>query len=339
MTTTNPIPPVAVYTDVDDTDITPGITLLEEAGFEVRVLGTREPEAIVSGGQGAEVLLPGYSEITRDMIERLPSLKLISLMSMGTDNVDVEAATDHGIFVTNVPGAATEEVATHALSILLAGLRQLPFYTHSANPLDWNDRAPVAPRRLSELTLGVLGLGRIGKKLAHMASPLFAEVIGYDPYLPNTAEVQSDIERLGIRRCELADVQTQADVLCLHLPLSQTTQTMINADFMARMPEKSFLVNVSRGGLIDHSALASALESGHLAGAALDVLDEEPPSGEHPLVGRSEVIITPHIAYYSDRTLIDYVRIQAQNAISFVRTCQPDSPVNAPKPQGFPPHD
>ena len=330
MTTTVSGPPVAVYTDVDDTDIGPGVALLEEAGFEVRVLGTRESEGIVKGAQEATALLPGYSEITRDMIERLPNLRVISLMSMGTDNVDVEAAAGHGVWVTNVPGAATEEVATHALSGILAGLRQLPYYMSTANPTDWNDRAPVAPRRLSDLTLGLIGLGRIGRELARMASPLFSKVIGYDPYLPAAGQASSDLDALGVLRCELSEVRSEADVLSLHLPLTESTENMVDAEFLAEMPGHAFLVNVSRGGLIDRSALAAALDSGHLFGAALDVLEEEPPTLSHPLLGRDNVIITPHIAYYSERTLIEYVRIQAQNVISFNQTGRPDSPVNDP---------
>ena len=183
--------PIAVYTDVDDTDPTPGIRLLEEQGFEVRVLGTRDPQEIIAGAQGATVLLPGYASVTREMIEALPELRLISLMSMGFDYVDIDAATEHGVWVTNVPGAATEEVATHALAILLSSVRQLRFYTASAVPATWNDRAETAPPRLSETTLGIIGLGKIGRELVRLARPLFGEVIGYDPMLPDTPEVRA----------------------------------------------------------------------------------------------------------------------------------------------------
>lgn len=322
--------PIAVYTDVDDTDPTPGIRLLEEQGFEVRVLGTRDPQEIIAGAQGATVLLPGYASVTREMIEALPELRLISLMSMGFDYVDIDAATEHGVWVTNVPGAATEEVATHALAILLASVRQLSFYTASAAPATWNDRSETAPPRLSETTLGIIGLGKIGRELVRLARPLFGEVIGYDPMLPDTPEVRAELAQLGVRRTELAEVRAAADVLSLHLPLTPQTERMVDADFFAAMPAGSVLVNVSRGGLVDHSALAAALDAGHLAGAALDVLEQEPPSADHPMLGRKDVVLTPHIAYFSARTEIEYVRIQAQNAATLLATGAPDSPVNQP---------
>lgn len=322
--------PIAVFTDVEDTDITPATAMLEAAGFEIRVLGTRDPREIIAGAQGAHALLPGYSEITREMIEALPDLRIISLMSMGIDSVDVQAASDHGIWVTNVPGAATEEVATHALTMVLAQLRQLPFYTASANPADWNERSGVAPRRVSELSLGIVGLGRIGRELARLAGPLFGSIVGYDPFLPDTEATRTELDSLGVRRTDLAEVQTTADVLSLHLPLTAETENMIDEKFLSGMAKGALIVNVSRGGVIDHAALAAALDDGRLAGACLDVLDEEPPGADHPLLGREDVVLTPHIAYFSDRTAIEYVRIQAQNAISLNETGRPESPVNTP---------
>lgn len=322
--------PVAVYTDADDTDPSLGIRLLEEHGFQVRVLGTRDPAEIIAGAADATVLLPGYAEITREIIEALPRLQLISLMSMGFDYVDVEAATEHGVWVTNVPGAATEEVATHALAILLSSVRQLGYYTASAAPGTWNDRAASAPPRLSETTLGIVGLGKIGRELIRLARPLFGTVLGYDPLLPDTPEIRADLERLGVQRVSLEEVQRGADILSLHMPLTAETERMIDAEFISRMPEGAVLVNVSRGGLIDNAALVAALESGHLSGAALDVLDEEPPSPDHPLLGRPDVVLTPHIAYFSARTEIEYVRIQAQNPVTLLESGAPDSPVNRP---------
>ncbi|MFF2053312.1 C-terminal binding protein [Leifsonia sp. NPDC058194] len=320
--------PVAVYTDVEDTDPAPGIALLESHGFEVRVLGTRDPAAIVAGAQDADALLPGYAAVTREMIASLPRLKVIALMSMGFDYVDVEAATEHGVWVTNVPGAATEEVATHALALLLASARQLPFYTSSATPDRWNERAPEAPPRLSERTLGILGLGRIGREFARLAGPLFGRVLGYDPMLPDTPEVTAELNRLGIARASLDDVRRGADVLSLHMPLTTETTRMVDAAFLEQMPVGSILVNVSRGGLIDNDALVAALESGRLSGAALDVLDQEPPAPGHPLVGRDDVVLTPHIAYFSRFTEVEYVRVQAQNAADAVQTGEPEAAVN-----------
>ena len=323
--------PLAVYTDVEDTDPAPGIALLEAHGFEVRVLGTRDPQLIIDGARDAVALLPGYASVTREMIEAMPNLEIIALMSMGFDYVDLDAATENGVWVTNVPGAATEEVATHALAIMLHSLRQLRFYLGSANPDDWNERAPKAPPRLSERTLGVIGLGRIGREFARQAGPLFGRVLGYDPLMPDTAEVRADLDALGVQRGSLDDVRASSDVLSLHLPLTPETEHMVDAEFLAGMPQGALLVNVSRGALIDDDALAASLDAGHLGGAALDVLATEPPSPGHPLVGRDDVVLTPHIAYFSERTEIEYVRIQAQNTVTLQESGAPDSPVNRPE--------
>lgn len=322
--------PLAVYTDADDTDISLGVRMLESAGYEVRLLDTRDPAAIIAGAQGAEVLLPGYAATTREVIEALPELKLVALMSMGFDYVDLEAASERGVWVTNVPGAATEEVATHALALLLTAARQLDFYRASATPERWNERAAVPPRRLSETTLGILGLGKIGREFARLAGPLFGRVIGYDPLLPHNDGMRAELAALGVTRTSLEEVRRASDVLSLHLPFTPETDRMIDADWLAEMPQGALLVNVSRGALIDNGALVAALDSGQLSGAALDVLEEEPPRPEHPLVGRDDVVLTPHIAYFSTRTEAEYVRIQAQNAVALTQTGAPESPVNQP---------
>lgn len=321
---------IAVYTDTDDTDVSAGVTLLEAAGYEVRVLETREAAAIIDGARDAEVLLLGYAPITREIIEALPNLKLIALMSMGFDFVDIDAATEHGIWVTNVPGAATEEVATHALALLLHATRQLPFYTASATPERWNERAATAPPRLSELQLGIVGLGKIGREFARVAGPLFGGIVGYDPFLEDSPETRAQLAELGIRRAELAEVRDTAHVLSLHLPLTPETERMVNAEFITHMPTGAVLLNVSRGGLVDSAALAAALDAGQLSAAALDVLDQEPPRAGHPLLDRGDVVLSPHIAYFSSFTEAEYVRVQAANAVAFVAIGRPESPVNTP---------
>lgn len=323
--------PVAVYTESADTDLTGGIALLEQAGFEVRVLDTRDSAQIVAEAANADMLLVGYAQITRDMLEQLPSLRLVALMSMGTDNVDVDAATELGIWVTNVPGAATEEVATHALALVLHSVRQLGFYTETsvANAETWHSRAATAPWRLSEQTLGILGLGRIGLKFAEYAKPLFGRILGCDPLLPDTDETRAMLTEHGIERVSLGKIRQSSNVLSLHMPLTSETEGLIDVAFIAEMPERALIVNVSRGALIDSAAVADAVRSSRLSGAALDVLDVEPPEQEHPLLGVDGVVLTPHVAYFSEQTDEEYVRIQAQNAVALRESGKPNSPVNA----------
>lgn len=327
MNTANPI---AVYTESSDTDLSHGITSLQEAGFDVRVLDTRDGDEIVAAAAEAEVLLVGYANVTREMMQKLPQLQLVALMSMGTDNVDLAAADDHGIWVTNVPGAATEEVATHALALILHLVRQLSFYAANAipNAEAWNSRAPVAPWRLSEQTLGILGLGKIGGKLAELAMPLFGRIVGYDPLLPDTADSRTRLSERGIERVTLEEARKASNVLSLHMPLTPETESLIDEAFIQQMPQRALIVNVSRGSLIDSAAVAAAIRSGRLAGAGLDVLDTEPPVEGSPLIGLEGVVVTPHVAYFSERTGAEYVRIQAQNAVTLRDSGKPVSPVN-----------
>ena len=323
--------PLAIYTDNEDIDPAPGIRLLERHGFEVRFLETLDPDRILAEAQGAQALLVGYAPIPEHVIAGLPDLRVISLISMGFDNIDLDAARSAGVWVTNLPGVATEEVATHALGLILAATRDLPFFERAAGE-DWNARPVRTPPRLSQKTLGLMGLGRIGAKLAELASPLFGEIVGYDPYLAQNPEAAARLESLGVRLAGFDEVLASADVLSLHLPLTPETRGIINAESLARMKPGSYLVNVSRGQLIDTPALARALDSGQIAGAGLDVLDAEPAPADHPLLVHERTIVTPHVGFLSDHTLAEYVRIQAQNVISLSETGETETvPVVDPR--------
>lgn len=317
----------AVYTDMDDIEFSAGTQLLQNAGFTVDYLQTQDSDRIVAQAHDATALLVGYAQVTAGMMDKMPSLRIIALLSMGFNNIDLDAARERRIWVTNIPGAATEEVAAHALALTLALTRGLPFYGASVRAGTWNVRDTVIPPRLSQTSLGILGLGRIGTRFAEMAAPVFGEVIGYDPVLPDTQATRDRLRAVGIRRTTLEEVRDNATVLSLHMPLTHETEDMINADFLANMNRGSYLVNVSRGALVNSAAVRLAVDSGHLAGAGLDVLDVEPPTDEHPLLGHPRILVTPHMAYLSDFTETEYVRQQAQNVASWLASGQPESPV------------
>ena len=331
MTSVQAPKPLAIYTDNEDIDPTPGIRLLEQQGFEVRFLETLDPDRILAEAQGAQALLVGYAPIPERVIAGLPDLRIISLVSMGFDHIDLDAARAAGVMVTNLPGVATEEVATHALGLILATARDLPFFERTIG-VDWNARPAVSPPRLSQKTLGLIGLGRIGAKLAEFAAPLFAEIVGYDPHLAQNPEAAARLASLGVRLASLDEVLACSDVLSLHLPLTPETHRIINAESISRMKPGSYLVNVSRGQLIDTPALVDALDSGQITAAGLDVLDIEPAPADHPLVTHERTIVTPHVGFLSDHTLAEYIRIQAQNVISLFETGEPETaPVARPR--------
>ncbi|MET3952889.1 C-terminal binding protein [Arthrobacter sp. UYEF36] len=314
--------PVAVYTDLVETDPQPGIDELEAAGFEVRVADSVDPEVITALASDADALLIGYSPIDRTLISRLGNLKIIATQSVGFDMVDAQAAAEQGIWLANVPGAATEEVATHAFAMAMAMLRGLPFLDRAVRSGVW-DGTRERLRRPSEVTVGVLGLGRIGSRFAALARPVVGRVVGYDPFQAGP----DDIERL-----DLNEILEVSEVVSLHLPLTQGTQRILDGPRLALLPDGAFIINVSRGGLIDHDALLEMLDTGRLGGAGLDVLPHEPPRPQDRILGHPRVLLSPHAAYLSAATQRDYVLHQARNVIRWHAEGTPDSPVNIPAP-------
>ncbi|WP_062993625.1 C-terminal binding protein [Nocardia anaemiae] len=313
--------PIAVYTDLDDLDPAPGVTLLETAGFEVRVLETRDPDSIAEGAADATALLVGYAPVDADLLARLPGVRILSMLSRGHDAVDVDAATARGIWVATIGDLATAEVATHTWALALAAVRRLDFFTLHGRR-SWLDRPISGPRRLSEITLGLVGLGRIGAKVAEFAAGSVGSILGHDH--------SGRAMPTGVSAASLAQVVTHSDLVSIHLPLDARTERLFDADLIARMRPGSWLINVSRGGIVDSTALADALDSGHLAGAALDVLDTEPPSAGDRLAEHPHVLLTPHVAYLSDATARDYVLTQARNVVQWHRTGRPLHPVATP---------
>jgi phosphoglycerate dehydrogenase-like enzyme len=318
-----PDPPVAAYADVVDVDPAPGVALLEAAGFRVRVLATADPERIAREAADAVALLIGYARVDAALLAALPRLGIVATQSVGVDMVDLDAAARRGVWVSHVPGAATEEVAVHALAMGLALLRGLPLLDRAVRAGRW-DSAALPLRRPSASTLGVLGLGRVGRRLARLADGIYGRVLGHDP-LVAPADWPA-----AVTRVDLPALLGEADVLSLHLPLSAGTAGIIDARALARMRRGAFLVNVSRGGLLDQDALVRALDAGRLGGAALDVLATEPPPADEPLLRHPRVLLSPHAAYYSDASARAYVVEQARNVIAWRRSGRPTDPVVVP---------
>ncbi len=316
--------PLAVYTDVGDLDAASGVAMLEHNGFRVDQLETEDADVIAGAAAEATALLVGYAPIDAELMDRLPNLRVIALLSRGFDNVDVDAASARGIWVSTVADLATEEVATHAWTLTLALVRRLVYFSGSGLRTSWLDRPDTLPRRLSELTIGVVGLGRTGRTYARYAAAMGAQVIACD-----SGSGQSS-GPAGVTITDLDTVIENSDVLSLHLPLTDETRRIVGADLIARVRDGAYLVNVARGGLIDNAALLAALQSGHIAGAALDVIDPEPPAADDPLFNHPEVLTTPHIAYLSQTTSTGYIDAQAGNAVAWLRDGRPLNPINDP---------
>jgi D-3-phosphoglycerate dehydrogenase / 2-oxoglutarate reductase len=263
-----------------------GVDLLRSR-FEVDVDGDSDLASIIDRYDG--IVVRSATKLTSDLIERAARLKVIGRAGVGVDNVDVEAATRRGIVVANAPDSTVVSAAEHTIGLLVALSRNIP-QAHAALKEGRWERARFGGIELAEKTLGILGFGRIGQQVARRAVGLGMKVVAYDPYVRGERFRELGVERLG----SIAEVLGAAEFLTLHLPLSEETQQVIDADAIASMRDGVRIVNAARGELVDEGALFDALRSGKVAAAALDVFAEEPYSG--PLLELDNVVVTPHLA-------------------------------------------
>ncbi|NJC74072.1 C-terminal binding protein [Planosporangium thailandense] len=314
--------PAVLYLSMEGLDVSPGHALLRARGVDVLDIADdpspRDLERVVA-------LLVGYDRIGPDWLDRLPALRLIATHSAGYDMVDVDAVRERGLWLANLPAAATDEVATHALTMALALVRRLPQYDRDVRQGRWYDESAPLPRMPGELTCGVIGMGRIGQAFAALAGRLFGRVVGYDPVVPD-AHWPADVERIA----EVDALLGVSDCVSLHLPLSAGTQGLLDARRLALLPPGAVVVNVSRGGLVDEAALLDALRTGRLAGAACDVLVQEPPAADDPMLGAPGILLSPHVAYLSASALRRYAEVPARNVIAFLDHGAPLNPVVSP---------
>jgi D-3-phosphoglycerate dehydrogenase len=318
--------PLAVFTDTDEDGVDVAAAVLEAAGWRTQLADCRTEDDVIAAGRGARVLLPLFAPVSERVFEALPDVGLVATPAVGFDRIDVEAAARRGVWVTNVPDGTTDEVATHALAMALSLLRHVPFLDRGVRAGGFSYTETGVPPRIADLTIGVIGLGRIGRRFAELIAAVADRVVGYDPHLPDDAWPPS------VTRLSLAEVLEKSRLVSLHLPLTGATRGLIGTAELAAMPPGSYLVNVSRGCVVDEGALLEALDDGRLAGAALDVFEQEPPPPAHPLLQHPRTLVTPHSAFYSDRAVETCLRRQAENVLAWWRTGRPNTPVVEVRP-------
>ena len=271
----------------------------------------------------ADALMVTLERVPAELIATMERCRIISRVGTGLDTIDVDAATEHGIWVTNVPDYAVDEVSTHAIASLLAHARGLPRLIESTRKGEWNTKVIGPRQRLQGQTLGLLGFGRIGRAVGGKARGLGLEVIVHDPYVAaETPEVP------GAQVVDRETLLRTADYISLHVPLTEGTRHAINSQALSLMKPTAFLINTARGELIDEDALLQAVRGGQIAGAALDVLSVEPPPLNHPLLHEERVWITPHSAWYSEESMRDMRMRGAEEVVRVMRGEKPRCPVN-----------
>lgn len=303
--------PLVVILDETDLDLSPAEAILRGRGFDVARCRLDLDPVVPPPLRGAVAAIVGYTTIDDAVLDQLPCLGAVATCSVGVDMVDADAAAARGVRVIPIGAPSTEEVAVHALTLILAVERSLPEAIGVVRAGGWTEEFTPVPRRMSSLTLGLAGLGRIAQRLAGLAAPLFGRIVAYDPYAP---------PQEGVELVSKDELFAASDVLSIHLPLLDTTRGFVGAPELAAMPRGATIVNTGRGPVVDGRALRDALDGGHIAGAGLDVLAGDPPEPDDPLLGHARVIVTPHIGFLSDASLAAYRSLPGTNIADWWET-------------------
>jgi len=290
-------------TNVEESILSP----LEAA---ITVGNCRTENDVLALTRDADAVIVQWAPISRRVIENMTRCRIVSRYGVGVDMIDLDAARDHQIQVANVPDYCVEEVAAHTLGFLVALGRKIIMQDHLMHQGVWKVVDAIRPvNRFQSQTLGLVGLGRMGRRVAEMAAPLGMRILGYDIKPPENSG--------AVRLADFETVIRESDFLSLHCPLTKDTLHLINAEVLGKMKPGAFLINVARGGVVDTAALLDALSRGQIAGAALDVYEQEPLPPDHPLTKMDNVILTPHLASYSLDAIIQLRKDTARNVLEF----------------------
>jgi D-3-phosphoglycerate dehydrogenase len=301
--------------------------LLKEAGHEIILSPDTKLETIQQLMKGVQaVILRTGIRMTRQLMSRADDLWVISRTGAGVDNVDVPAATERGILVTCVPGANTRTVAEHALALILALLKQIPLMDRSVRNDHFGIRFKNLPRDLNGKTLGLVGLGRIGSELARICHNAFGlRILAHDPYL--TSETRLAFEK-WVEFCDMERLFKESDIISLHIPFSPSTQKFIGVRELGWMKPEAFLVNTSRGGILDETALIQCLKEKRIGGAGLDVFAQEPLEKDNPLKELDNVILTPHTAALTQECVVRLAVEAVQATLDVFEGKKPEGIIN-----------
>lgn len=310
-----PQAPLVLISGLDHTNVAPEEAVFQAAGVPFRQVACRTEDDYLARCGEADALLVQYGMVSRRVIEGLPRLRVLVRYGVGVDGIDLQAATERGIPVVNVPDYGTDEVANHAVALLLALARKLPLLDRQTRSGRWTVFEAVPLHRLVGQTVGILGCGRIGSRVARKLAGFDVRLLACDPYVPTLPP--------GVEPVSRDRLLAESDYLTLHCPLTDQTRHIVDAAALARMKPTAILVNTARGGLVDTAALVDALQAGRLGGAGLDVTEPEPLDPSSPLLRLDQVIVTPHAAWYSEEGRADLKRRVAEEAVRVLGGARP----------------
>ena len=313
-----------VITDCDHPSVDIEEKIFHTINAKVTLEDCKTEEDIIAVASDADGIVNQYAPINKKVIQALSKCKVISRYGVGVDNIDIEAATDKNIIVANVPDYCVDEVSTHAMSLILACARGLTILDRKTRKQEWDFTVVKPLYRTEGKIVGLFGLGRIARRLAQKALGFGFNVIAYDPYV-------SEVED-GIKLVDFDYLLRSADFISIHAPLTKDTRHSFGENELRKMKKSSFLINTSRGPLINENVLYKALKEKWIDGAALDVMEKEPPDWDNPLLSFENIIITPHISFYSEES---YKELKTKVADSVLAVLKGDLPRSAVNPQVF----
>jgi D-3-phosphoglycerate dehydrogenase len=311
--------PLIAVTDSPFPSLDPAKAALARIDPELRVAKSASADDVLAVARDADAILVTYAKLPGDLLRQLRRCKAIGRFGLGVDNIDVAAAAELGITVTYVPDYCMQEVSDHAMALLLALARKVPQSNALVQAGRWEMPAVVPIHRLAGRVLGLVGFGNIPRELAPKAKAFGLRVVAHDPYVS-----QQVLDAAGVERVSFDQLLEVSDFVSIHAPLLSATRGLFNAEVFRKMKKGARLINTARGPLVDEDALVAALDSGQLAGAALDVVAVEPLPKDSKLIGRDNVILTPHTAFYSVEALNE---LQTKCAADVARVLSGEPPV------------
>lgn len=312
--------PKVVITDCDHPSVEIERVILSEIDPELILAYCNTEDEVIEAAKDADGIINQYVPITRRVIESLKKCKVIARYGVGVDNIDVEAATEYGIIVANIPDYCIDEVSTHTMALILACARGITLLDRKIRGKKWDFTLAKPLFRTKGKTLGLFGLGRIARAVAQKASGFGFKIIACDPYLSKTDD--------GIELVEFSKLLSNSDFISIHSPLTDETRHLFGENNLRAMKKTAYLINTARGPIIDERNLYVALKERWIAGAALDVMEKEPPDWKNLLPKLDNLIITPHISFYSEESYVELKTKVAESVLSVLKGELPRAIVN-----------
>jgi D-3-phosphoglycerate dehydrogenase len=313
-----------VICDLDHKDVEQERAVFEENGYDFEWLHCKTQEEVIKNCQGAEVLLNQYVRMDKTIFEALPTVKCVIRYGVGYDNINLEDASKYGVQACNIPDYGTREVANHALAMMMTLVRKIALSNKLIRNGIWDYQKGIPIFRLSDCTVGICGMGRIGTVFANSVRALGCKVIAYDIEYQSTSREFPDF----VEFVSFEEMIERSDIISIHCPLNEQTYHSFSKKEFDVMKDSTYIINVSRGGIIDEDALLDALKNNKIAGAGIDVVEHEPMQSNNPLLAFDNFIISPHTAWYSEQSALELKKKTAEEAVRFLKRENLHYPVN-----------